>query len=300
MKQILLLVTLGLVLGACTDTPSTPKTTPRKGKTIMFADIAYEPLMTTAAYTYNGLYPNAEISFQYVSETEAMNAMSHGKTKTIFVSRDFTDKEKKNLHASNIQVVSKIIARDAITFIVNLESKDTLLTLTQLKELLTTDAPNGPLSKNPIEFVFDRVQSSNFNYLHRWLNGKEFGKMVHAVKSTKEVIAYVKAHKNAIGIIGYNFIADQEDRNVLQLLKEVKLVSVKGKDAYYWKPYKATIIDNKYPLIKEIWSINSGAPDGLNTGYINFLDSRQGQLLVDKCDLGPGKGTPREIQIIEE
>lgn len=124
--------------------------------------------------------------------------------------------------------------------------------------------------------------------------------MVHAVKSTKEVIAYVKAHKNAIGIIGYNFIADQEDRNVLQLLKEVKLVSVKGNDAYFWKPYKATLLDNKYPLIKEIWAINSGAPDGLNTGYVNFLDSRQGQLLVDKCDLGPGKGTPREVQIIEE
>lgn len=300
MKKFVFALGIASFMFACGDNSTATKTTHRKGKTIMYADEAYQPLMETASYTYNGLYPNAEITFTYTSETDAMNAMAKGLSKTIFVSRDFTAEEKKNLHASNIQVVSKIIARDAITLFVNLESVDTLLTLDQLRSILTSDTPLGPLSKNPIEIVFDRVQSSNFNYLHRWLEGKEYGKMVHALKSTKEVIEYVKTHKNVIGVIGYNYIADMEDRNVTNLLKQIKVISVQAKDGLYWRPYKATLLDQKYPLIKEIWSINSGAPDGLNTGYINFLDSRQGQLLVDKCDLGPGKGTPREIQIISE
>ena len=285
---------------SCDSPQTTPKNTPRKGNTLMYADEAYQPFMQTASYTYNGLYPSAVIQFKFASETDAMNAMAKGLTKTIFVSRDFTAEEKKNLHTNNIQVNSKIIAHDAVTFIVNQEAVDTLLTFSQLRDLLTSNSPLGPLSKKAVEIVFDKVQSSNFNYLLRWLDGKNYGKMVHAVHATQEVIDYVKAHKNAIGVIGYNYLADMEDPDVVHLLNTIAVVSVQGKDGHYWKPNKATLLDEQYPLIKEIWSINSDAPDGLNTGYVNFLNSRQGQLLVDKCDLGPGKGTPREINFIAQ
>lgn len=295
-----LLILTGCILLSCSSGNQPAKDTPRRGKKIFYADEAYRPLMETASYTFMGLYPYSELDFVYTSETDAMNAMAKGKTRTIFVSRDFTEEEKKNLHASNIQVKSMIIAHDAVTFIVNTESTDTTFTLDQLRTMFTTNAPVGPNSGKATEFVFDKVQSSNFNTILRWLDGKPFGSMVHALNSTEEVIEYVKQHKNVIGIIGYNHIADLDDRKVVRLRETFKIASIQAQDKFYWKPDRATVTEKKYPFCKEIWAINSGAPDGLNSGFVNFLNSRQGQLLMEKCELGPGRGTPREINFITQ
>lgn len=288
-----------ILLTAC-NTSSTPKDTPRRGKKTMYADLSFEPLMATSSYTFTGIYPDSELDFVYTSETDAMNAMAQGKTRTIFVSRDFTAKEKKNLRASNITVQSEIFAHDAVTFIVNLGNNDTLLTQKQLKEILTGKNATWPVSKKPLEVVFDRVQSSNFNFMLHWLDGKQFGKDVHATKSTEELIQYVQDHPFTLGVIGYNLISDFDDPEVQKRLKQFRIVGIQDLEGDYWRPNKASITEEKYPFYRPIWYINSGAPDGLNTGFVHFLSGRQGQLLLEKCELGPGRGTPREINFVTE
>jgi phosphate transport system substrate-binding protein len=296
---LLLAVVVPIIIGSCDNAP-TQKDTPRRGKKTLYADESFKPLMETASYTFTGIYPDSELDFVYTSETDAMNVMANGKTRTIFVSRDFTAKEKKNLRASNITVVSEVFAQDAVTFIVNLGNNDTLLTQKQLRELLTGKNATWPISKKPLEVVFDRVQSSNFNFMLHWLNGKQFGKDVHATKSTEELIQYVQEHPFTLGVIGYNLISDFDDPVVKNRLKQFRIVGIQDLEGDYWRPNKASITEKKYPFYRPIWFINSGAPDGLNTGFVRFLAGRQGQLLLEKCELGPGKGTPREINFITE
>lgn len=299
LKPFLVIIGAGILLAAC-DNQSKPKDTPRKGQKTFYADESYQPLMETASYTFMGTFPDAELDFVYTSETDAMNAMAHGKTRTIFVSRDFTDKEKKSLRTSNIQVQSEIFAHDGVVFIVNLGNNDTLLTQTQLKDMLTGKKTVWPLSQKPVEVVFDRVQSANFNYMLNWLKGAEYGKEVHATKSTEELIKYVQEHPLTLGVIGYNTISDFDDPVVKKRLKQFRTVAIQDQEGSYWRADKATITEKKYPFYRPIWYINSGAPDGLNTGFIHFLTGRQGQLLLEKCELGPGKGTPREINFVTE
>lgn len=302
MKQFntfLAIIGTGLLISAC-DNAAKTKDTPRRGQKVFYADESFQPLMETSSYTFMGIYPDSELDFVYTGETAAMNAMAQGKTRTIFVSRDFTEKEKKSLHNSNIQVETGVFAHDAVTFIVNLGNNDTLLTQAQLKAILSGKSTVWPASNKPVEVVFDRVQSANFNYMLKWLGGTSYGKGVHATKSTAELIQYVQNHPLTLGVIGYNFISDLDDPAVKNRLKQFKVVAIQGKEGSYWRPNKATITEEKYPFHREIWYINSGAPDGLNTGFIHFLTGRQGQLLLEKCELGPGKGTPREINFITE
>ncbi|HRP53462.1 MAG TPA: hypothetical protein PLI97_08140, partial [Fluviicola sp.] len=103
-----------------------------------------------------------------------------------------------------------------------------------------------------------------------------------------------------LGVIGYNFISDLDDKAVQERLKQFKTVGIGDANNNYWRADKACITEKKYPFVRPIWYINSGAPDGLNSGFVNFLTSRQGQLLLEKCELGPGRGTPREITIMYE
>lgn len=283
---------------ACTE--FSKEETPRKGSKTLVADESFKPLMETASYTFMGINPKAELTFNYTSETQAMNALSSGKTHTIFVSRDFTEEEKKKLKTNLIQVKSEIIAHDAVVFIVNNSNIDTLLTQKQIEQILTGELTEWPNNKQKIEVVFDRVQSANFNYMLRFLNGKPFGPQVHAAKSMDEVINYVSKNPLTLGVIGYNFISDLDDKAVQERLKQFKTVGIGDANNNYWRADKACITEKKYPFVRPIWYINSGAPDGLNSGFVNFLTSRQGQLLLEKCELGPGRGTPREITIMYE
>lgn len=292
-----LLVLLGIQFSC--NTNQTPDDTPRRGKKTMYLDESFQPLIKTASEVFTGIYPEADLNLVYTSETNAMKALSEGKARTIFIGRDYTQEEKKYLRSLNITVTSDIIAHDAITFIVNLNNMDTLLTQNQLRDLLKGKSTTWPISQKPIEIVFDQVQSANFNHLLKWI-GTDFGKQVHAAKNTEDLIKYVQANPNTLGIIGYNHISDFDDPHVKARLKKFRVVGIQGNDKYYWRPTKANIAERKYPFWRPIWAINSGAPDGLNTGFVNWLNAREGQLLLEKCELGPGKGTPREINFVTE
>lgn len=300
MKKLVILGSI-LVLGiqfSC-NTNQTPDDTPRRGKKTMYLDESFKPLIKTASEVFTGIYPDADLNLVYTSESNAMKALSEGTARTIFTGRDYTKEEKKYLRSRNITVTSDIIAHDAITFIVNLGNMDTLLTQNQIRDLLTGKNKTWPNSQKPIEVVFDRVQSANFNYMLNWI-GSDFGKQVHAAKNTEDLIKYVQNNPNTLGIIGYNFLSDFDDPEVKARSKKIRVVGIQGNDQYYWRPNKPNITEKKYPFCRSIWAINSGAPDGLNTGFVTFLTGRQGQLLLEKCELGPGKGTPREINFITE
>ncbi|WP_430405912.1 PstS family phosphate ABC transporter substrate-binding protein [Fluviicola sp.] len=301
MKKLVILVSI-LVFGiqfSCNTNQTTPDDTPRRGKKTMYLDESFKPFIKTASEVFTGIYPDAELNLVYTSESNAMKALSEGTARTIFTGRDYTKKEKKYLRSLNITVTSEIIAHDAITFIVNLENTDTLLTQNQIRDLLTGKSTVWPNSQKPIEVVFDRVQSANFNFMLNWI-GSDFGKQIHAAKNTEDLIKYVQNNPNTLGIIGYNFLSDFDDPEVKARSKKIRVVGIQANDKYYWRPNKANIMEKKYPFCRAIWAINSGAPDGLNTGFVTFLSGRQGQLLLEKCELGPGKGTPREINFITE
>lgn len=290
---------LSLLLVFGCNTNQTPDDTPRRGTKTMSSDESFQPLIKTASEVFMGIYPDAELNLIYTSETEAMKALSEGTARTIFTGRDYNEEEKKYLRSRNITVTSDIIAYDAIAFIVHTGNTDTLLTQDQIRDLLTGKSTTWPSSQKLVEVVFDRVQSANFNHLLNWV-GTDFGKQVHAAKNTEDLIGYVQKNPNTLGIIGYNHISDLDDPAVRARLEKFNVVGIKGKGTDYWKPNKANITEKKYPFYRPVWAINSGSPDGLNTGFVHFLTGRQGQLLLEKCELGPGKGTPREINFVTE
>ena len=131
-KLALFSLLLVLVIQFSCNTNQTPVDTPRRGTKTMCADESFQPLIKTASEVFMGTYPDADLKMIYSSETEAMKALSEGTARTIFTGRDYTKEEKKYLRSLNITVTSDIIAYDAITFIVNRNNADTMLTQDQI------------------------------------------------------------------------------------------------------------------------------------------------------------------------
>lgn len=306
MKRVILLFAFSLTLSgliqSCDQNPLAYQTdTHSRGNIKIYVEESFKPLFETSIYTFEGLYPKAKINAVYETENDIIKDFFANKTKTICMTRDFTKEEKASLRKANVEVRSDIIAYDAVALIVNTGNADTLLTVGQIKDMLTGKMPNWTTSKQPISVVFDQEQSANFNYLYNLIDKAPLAKNVFAVKSNEEVIAYVKKTPNAIGVIGVNWISDTDDKNVMDFLGGIRVVSIaETPDHDYFPPFQAYMHSREYPFMREVWMINKGGRAGLNSGFVNFMLQEKGQLLINKCSLLPAKMTIRVIEMTEE
>lgn len=272
-----------------------------RGKADIYIEESYKPLFESMTYVFESQYQSADINDIYCSESDAIKAFLENKTKTLFITRDFTKEEKEKLKKRQVEVRSIKIADDAVTLIVNKENNDTLLTVDDIKHILKgqdTIWKQTGLKKN---LVFDQNNSANFIYLSNLINNESIGKNVFSVNSNKEVIQYVKEHKSAIGVIGVNWISDKDDSTVMSFLNDIRVVEIaKDNKSEFYKPYQAYIYTKEYPLTRELWSINKGSRSGLNTGYVNFIQGDKGQLIVQKSGLMPANSPVRMIQVRTE
>lgn len=272
-----------------------------RGKATILIEESFKPLFDTSIYTFESQYPKADIVPSYSSEGKIIEDFFKNKAKTICISRDFTDEEKAQLKKQNVEVRSDKVAQDAVTLIVNPANKDTLMTMDQLKRILTGKDTVWPGLKTKINVVFDQNNSANFNYLKNLVEKQDLPVNVFAVNSNEEVINYVKKNKSALGVIGLNWISDQDDFDVLDFVNGITVVSVaKTEKDKYFKPYAGLIYTREYPLAREIWLINKGKKSGLNTGFVLFMVGEKGQLIVQKSALVPANAPVRLIQMTTE
>jgi phosphate transport system substrate-binding protein len=290
-----------LALAAC-ETHENPlayqSDTHGRGNIEVFLEDSYKPLFTTSIYTFQSLFPKATVKPSYLPEGDIVKAFFDNKVKTICISREFTDKEKKYLKSQNVQVQSDLIAYDAVALIIHPDNKDTAISVDRLKEWISSDGATWKGSGKPVKMVFDKVNSANFNYLTKLSGKSTLSKNVYALNSNEQVIDYVKHNKQAIGVIGVNWISDQEDFDVMSFLDSVQVMHVSQHDGEEgFQPFAGTIWTKEYPLHREMWMINKGNRSGLNTGFVLFMIGEKGQLIIQKSELVPAKAPVRLIQL---
>jgi phosphate transport system substrate-binding protein len=246
-------------------------------------------LFSTSIATFESQYPKAKVTATYGAENQMIDAFYANKTKTIVVSRNFNDKEKEYLKSKNVSYRSDKIATDAIVIILHPSMEDTVLSVAQIKKLLSNDNSKLPSNSPLNQIVFDQKGSANFNYLTNMLQIEQLSSRVSALQSNEEVINYVKTHPNAIGVIGLNWISDQEDPTSMAFMDGLKVASIYTTNpADACKPYAGFIYTKEYPLIRDIWVINKGRRSGLHTGFVLFMKKDdKGQLIIQKSGLVP-------------
>ncbi|MEN9968577.1 MAG: hypothetical protein RIR94_755 [Bacteroidota bacterium] len=292
MKYFFLILIGALVSTAC-DRNNNPfvyqKDAHGRGKAKILVEQSFQPLFQTSIETFMSQYPRARVSAQYLPENAIIEAFYANKSKTIVITRDFNDKEKEYLKSKNVSYRSDKIASDAVVLIMHPSMTDTLLSVAQIRNLLSGNKTKLASNTLPKQIVFDQNGSANFNFMINMLQIGQLGQNVSALKSNQEVINYVKTHPGTMGIIGLNWISDQEDPASLAFMDGLKIASVYDKDPQAaCKPYAGFIYTKEYPLIRDIWVINKGRRSGLNTGFVLFMKKDdKGQLIIQKSGLVP-------------
>lgn len=290
-----------------TDKKGKPLDTPTSGEITIAIDECYKPLIQGEIDTFHALYPRTKLNVIYTTESEAFNLLMKDSVRCIVVPRKINDAETAELKKIPISPRNILIANDAVALIVNNENKDTLITYEKLEQIISGEFTNwNQLSKNSnigdLNIVFDANGSSTARYLQEKLNkNKPLPKNCFAVKSNAEVIDYVEKNKNALGVIGVNWVSDAEDPMAQSFLKRINVVSISAPDTgindpEYVKPYQAYIATRQYPLLREVFIVSREARTGLGTGFASFVAGEKGQRIILKSGLLPATAPVRIIQ----
>ena len=294
---------------ACSGGGSGEKRSNTAGEITISVDETLSPVIEEELKVFHADYPEAHITPMYVSEQEAIRALLLDSAVVAIATRGLTPEEEtqfRNKHKYTPK--SQRIAVDAVALILNKANHDTLLTAEEVRsifrgEVTRWDELEDGNIQDEIRIVFDNPYSSTIAAVKKFagIEKLDSSRMV-AVKRNRDVISYVENNPNAMGVIGVNWISHPQDSAAQAFLGSINLVGIapdEGQPGYgqYYKPYQAYLAQGYYPIPRDVYFINAGMSVGLGTGFVSFLASERGQLIIFRGGLLPARQPVRLINI---
>lgn len=303
----LLIITL---LYSCKFMKRDPYTdTPTTGRIKIVVDESFKPIIDAELMVFEGLYSYAEITPLYLPEKEAMQLLLNDSIHLVIAARGLTEYEKEYFKQHSLYPTEVEIAKDAIALIINKENNDTLMTMDQLKKIITGKITRwrqiNPSTKlGNIQVVFDNKNSSTVRFaVDSICKNEKISEYLNALDLNTDVIDYIGKHPNSLGLIGVSWISDREDSTMLSFLKKVNVISLSmEKEATLensFKPYQAYIYKGWYPLTRMIYAISTDPQGGLPSGFLSFLASDKGQRIILKSGILPAIVPTRVVHVRE-
>lgn len=288
MKILLATMSSMVVVAACNSGSTSngeEKDTPTKGTIHISVDETYKPLLDSEIKVFQSLYPKTKIIAEYKPEADCFKDLFNDSARMIIVTRELKDEEKEYFQKEKIRPQSLKLATDAIALIVNHANPDSILTMDQVRKIMVGEGDK------PWQIVFDNQNSSTVRFIRDSINkGKPLPATTMAAKTNPEVIDYVSKNKNAIGVIGVNWISDTNDSTAIDFTKQVTTVKLRA-DGFtdFVLPYQFYIGMKSYPLTRGMFYILKEPYQGLGAGFATFLGGQEGQLLIGKFKLYPAR-----------
>jgi phosphate transport system substrate-binding protein len=304
LKYSVIKITLSIVfifIISCKDSPKDPKDlkeTIIQGTATFFVDETIQSIIEDVMSVFESQY-KAKITLVNKPESEIINLLLSQKAKVAILSRTLTPEESKIF--GNKKIVPKItkFATDAIVLITNNSSKDTIVDLQDVINLM-----QGKPSKIK-KLVFENPNSSTVRYMNNLASVTSAEKKgIYSVKSHEEVLQYISENKDAIGVVGLNLIVQSK----LEWQKYIDKITVMGiknsrskpNNVLYYKPNQTNLAEGLYPLQRDLYMLNYQGSAGLGMGFASFIAGEIGQRIILKSGLLPVRIPARNINIHKE
>jgi len=272
-------------------------------------DVNFQPIIQEELDVFEAQYPKAGIVPTYTNEVEAINLLLRDSVRLVIATRPLSINEEASLKSKKFSPRSYKLATDGIALIINNHNPDSLITVSQIKDILTGRKSNWkdiyPKSRlGQFQVIFDNQNSSTVRYaIDSICDGQPLSSKMNAQKTNLEVIDFVSKNPNAIGVIGVNWLGNHKDTTNLSFKNEVRVMSVSNEEqataANSYKPYQAYLFYGYYPLTRNVFVLLNDPRSSLPSGLTNFLTSDKGQRIILKSGLVPATQPVRIVNIKE-
>lgn len=304
---------------SCGQKKGTRTDTPTSGLAEIIADECFAPIVQEQIDVFEAVNRDAVIIPLYTNEYQAFDLFMKDSVRVIIAARELTPGEEQIIKDRNQTLRSQKYATDAIALIVNKSNPDTLITVADIKRIMTGEVKswkelNPKSTLGDIAISFDSPNSSTVRYIRDSICGGTLGGNLKARASdsaktidlaertpNQQVIDYVATTPNAIGIIGVNWVSNPSDSTNLSFISNIKVMSVsqadEATDKNSFQPLAPYIGLGKYPLSRDLFIIISDVRGGLPSGFVNFAAGERGQRIVYKAGLYPAYALTRVVSI---
>ncbi len=273
-------------------------------------DECFKPIVRAEIDVFESIYQSATILPIYTNEVEAIDLLLKDSVRLAVVSRGLTEKEKTAFLAKKMQVRERKIAVDAIALIINKDNTDSIIGVPTLKKILTGEITDWsqiyPASKlGKIDVMFDNPNSSTVRYaIDSICRGEKLSDKLYAQNTNLDVVDMVSKLPNSLGIIGVNWISNENDSTNLSFSGKIRVMAVSpyeeaNRDNSY-QPYQAYIALGDYPMTRDVFILLSDPRSGLSTGFTSFVMSDRGQRIILKSGILPATQPIRLVNVKNE
>ena len=258
-------------------------------------DESFKILMDTEIAAFEIRYDSAYIIPVYTNETNAIRLMLADSVRFALTTRDINPQEKRAFEDKKRTVKKSLVAFDGVALIANLQNKDSIIGLPDLKKILTGvitewSQINPASNLGTIRVLFEGNESGILRYaLDSIIRGENLSPNLYALNNSAEVIEKVSQMPNAIGLIGFSLLSDETSSSYLAVRDKIRLMRVsKTENATLensYLPYAGDIIRENYPLWRPVYVLLSDPRSGLSSAFSIFVVNEIGQKVIQKSGL---------------
>ena len=273
-------------------------------------DINFQPIIQEELDVFEAIYPKAGVVPTYTNEGDAINLLLKDSVRLVIATRPLSVNEEASLKSKKFSPHSYKLATDGVALIVNNRNPDSLISVSQIRNILTGQITNWkeiyPKSKlGKIQVVFDNQNSSTVRYaIDSICDGQPLSSKLYAQKTNLEVIDLVSKTPNSIGVIGVNWLGNHKDTTNLSFKNNVRVMAVSSESVATvensYKPYQAYLFYGYYPLTRNVFIILNDPRSSLPSGLTTFLTSDRGQRIILKSGLVPATQPVRIVHTKEK
>ncbi len=270
---------------------SAEQSIPTGGSLIIGIDESLRPFAETEIKSFINLYPQSDIKPLYLPEKDVIEQLKSNKIQTGIICRELNFEEIRTIQDTfNLYPSMVKVATDAIVMTVDDANSATSVSFDELIKIISGEITtwdqlkNGLNVKEPIVVVTTKASSINryASYLSDTIdivNG-------FALDSTQQVIEYLRKNPYSLGVLGGSWFKQKGDK-----YSDIKIL-----------PYMSdSTTDNKTEttLSRDVFAVTQEPYNGLAYGFIAFMMSQKGQLIISKAGMTPYRIISREVELSE-
>ncbi len=293
----ILIITGLLQIGACVQNTKSESQISLKDTLEIWVDTSLAVLINEQRKAFENEYNTPFIQLHYAQESSIIKKLLSNELNCAVLQRNLSGEEARFLTSKeDFNPKQYIIAHDAFVFIANKECELEYMTPEHLSVYFT----GKNLMKYQFVFESNNCQAIPYfkSYLH--LNDAEMSKGF-SKNGLQDLIDFISKDKNSIGIIPFSYISDIEAESTSEMLKNLKILSVKYTDSTNTEllvnPSQESITTKDYPYTMPIVLLNCNMEKKSGTNFVNYIFKPKAQRLFLRCGMVPAIFPGREVII---
>jgi phosphate transport system substrate-binding protein len=277
------LAAVALALTGCAPVPerASREDSLTSGRITVVTPSELVPLIERERDAFVALYPEATIQVETGGSSEGVRRLYGATCDLAILTRELEPDERAAAVRGGLELEGYRFARDAVVVVVHPGNRVENMTLDDLRRIYSGEAKRwsdfggDDAAIEPV--VRTDAPDLNEAFVQQVMQGTSVEAPSHRAESDSQVVALVGNRPGAIGYVSLHW-ADRGAR----ALRLAKLAGLP-----FWSPDLEAIHDAEYPMSRymNLYVRSSGPP--LANGFITFVTSREGQMIVHEHGLLP-------------